>query len=239
MLIVPELHAVLINPPRTGSRALIKAIKTKHPHAFHLYSHREADGVPAGYDRFTRYGVFRHPLDRLQSLYNYIKNNISDRHEPNWLRANRDSTRQPFEEWLVNNEILFTDPYGRNGDINTFNPFYSVGMALPENRKSQYHYLRPDLGTILLDFNRLDFIAGIFDVKKELVQENASTGEKQPLVNGFARAHLQRFFAWDLAVHTYMTDCCGGPLIHGAELEYQFKERGLITPDVHTIAKEN
>ena len=80
MIIIPEKELVLITPPRTGSTSLSDQIAQKYPMSFRPYRHMEADGVPFGYDRWRRVGVFREPVARLWSVYHYCKSvAISDR----------------------------------------------------------------------------------------------------------------------------------------------------------------
>ncbi|MBL3684559.1 hypothetical protein F2981_16960 [Sinorhizobium meliloti] len=44
----------------------------KYPRSTLIYRHMEADGVPAGYDRWRKVGVVRHPVERLWSLYKFL-----------------------------------------------------------------------------------------------------------------------------------------------------------------------
>jgi hypothetical protein len=66
-------EARCILTPRTGTRALKRAIAERYPQSFMLYRHMEADGVPQGYDRWPKIGVVREPVARLWSLYKYLK----------------------------------------------------------------------------------------------------------------------------------------------------------------------
>lgn len=112
MILVPEIETVVILVPRTGTTALKNALLGKYPKALLLYRHMEADGVPRGYDRWRKVGVLRDPVARLWSLYKFLR---EMRQEPNWhpgfaARMNASATA-PFDQWLVENETVFTHPY--------------------------------------------------------------------------------------------------------------------------------
>lgn len=145
MIIIPEIETVVILVPRTGSGALRRAVAAKYPKSMLVYRHMEADGIPLGYDRWPRVGVVRNPLDRLWSLYKFLRN-FGGNHDPAFILAMHASVARPFDDWLLNNEIVFTSPYDRAG-LGRYWPGYSVRHPIPENRKSQFVYLRPDLGT--------------------------------------------------------------------------------------------
>ena len=61
MLLIPEIETVVVLVPRTGSGTLRRAIVQAYPKAMLIYRHMEADGVPAGYDRWSKVGVVRDP----------------------------------------------------------------------------------------------------------------------------------------------------------------------------------
>jgi hypothetical protein len=169
VIIIPEIETVVILVPRTGTKSLRLAIRAAYPQAFQLYRHMEADGVPLGYDRWRRLGVVRHPLDRLWSLYRYLKvmgspeggdNAQRDgrgKWDPAYVERQRRSSALPFDEWIVGNETVFTSPYDSAGA--RFWPGFTVRHSLPENRKSQFIYLRPDLGTEVWCFDALASLA--------------------------------------------------------------------------------
>ena len=120
MIIVPELETVVILTPRTGSKALRDALLSTYPRAFMLYRHMEADGVPVGYDRWRRVGVARHPVARLWSLYRYLGSIGEGREpdgtgkwEPSYVAAQRASVAMPFNDWFLENRLVFTSPIER------------------------------------------------------------------------------------------------------------------------------
>lgn len=194
MILIPEIQTVALLVPRTGSGSLRRAVVERYPQSMMIYRHMEADGIPAGYDRWRRIGVVRKPLDRLWSLYKFLKRFQGD-HDPAYIAAMRRQVARPFEEWLLGNETVFTSPYDSAG-LGRFWPGFTVRHALPENRKSQFLYLRPDLGTEIIRYDSLsDGIARELDVS--LGVQNVTDAEPPPPLGWAAREHLDCFFAWD------------------------------------------
>jgi hypothetical protein len=197
VIIIPEKKVVLITPPRTGSTLLKELVPKHYPRAFQPYRHMEADGVPHGYDRWPRIGVFRPPLFRLWSLYNWCKTLPgSNRGTPAWRRKVALSVNRGFEAWLLNNSVVFTDPYDSAGM--DFWPEYTVLHAIPENLKSLFHYLRPDLGTEVVT---LQGALDLLEISTERVINSAfDEGEAlaPPPVSGEVVLHLEMFHGWDL-----------------------------------------
>jgi hypothetical protein len=153
MILIPEIETVFIRVPRTGSRAFKDAILDRYPRAIEIYHHMEADGVPHGYDRWTKVGVLRNPAERLWSLYHYLSNPPAKAAQAWRQRMIASVGGKSFIEWLRTNETPFTNPYDSGGSLG-FDPIYAVMHSLPENRKSQYLYLRPDLGTQIYSYDR-------------------------------------------------------------------------------------
>lgn len=166
MILIPEIETVFIRVPRTGSRAFKEAILAEHPRAVEIYHHMEADGTPHGYDRWTKVGVVRNPAARLWSLYHYLSNPPAKAAEAWRRRMIASVAGKSFIEWLRTNETPFTNPYDSAGSLR-FDPLYAVLHNMPENRKSQYLYLRPDLGTAIYRYENpgemadLRYILGI------------------------------------------------------------------------------
>lgn len=196
MIIIPEIEMVVILVPRTGTGTLRRALAARYPKSFMLYRHMEADGVPTGYDRWKRVGCCRPPVARLWSLYKFLQNFDGD-HEPAYIQSVRSSVQRPFEDWLLNNEVPFTSPYDRSGG-GKFYPQYNVLHSMPENRKSQWLYLRPDLGTIVFPYAQRHLLAQALDVA-EPERHNATSDEPAPVLSPQATAYVERTFAWDLA----------------------------------------
>ncbi|PND22894.1 hypothetical protein CN934_03570 [Ensifer sp. MMN_5] len=193
MILVPELETVIILVPRTGSGSLRRAIAEGYPRSTLIYRHMEADGVPAGYDRWRKVGVVRHPVARLWSLYKFLRTFDGD-HDPAYIAAMRESVSMSFSDWIVDNRVPFTTPYDSAG-YNRFWPQYTVRHPLPENRKSQFMYLRPDLGTEIEQFSNLAAIEERFRIK--LPRHNVTRSEPLPELTSEALTHCHNHFAWD------------------------------------------
>lgn len=200
MIIVPEIETVVILTPRTGSGSLKRALLAAYPKAMPLYRHMEADGVPGGYDRWRRVGVVRQPVDRLWSLFKFIQTMVgqpeagSGKWEPAYVEAQRRSVNMPFSQWIVQNQVVFTSPYDSAG-LGRFWAGYTVRHSLPETRKSQFIYLRPDLGTEIYQFDLLHEVEHVLGVK--LPHHNTTQPSQQPELSTEALEHMQRVFAWD------------------------------------------
>ncbi|MDE4558430.1 hypothetical protein LOF24_10180 [Sinorhizobium meliloti SM11] len=190
---MPELETVIILVPRTGSGSLRRAIAEKYPRSTLIYRHMEADGVPAGYDRWRKVGVMRHPVARLWSLYKFLRTFDGD-HDPAYIAAMRESVSMSFSDWIVDNRVPFTTPYDSAG-YNRFWPQYTVRHPPPENRKSQFMYLRPDLGTEIEQFSNLAAIEERFCIK--LTRHNVTRIEPLPKLTSEAHTHCHKHFAWD------------------------------------------
>jgi hypothetical protein len=197
MIIVPELETVVILPPRTGSGSLKEALLATYPKAVMLYRHMEADGVPIGYDRWRKVGVVRNPIDRLHSMYRFIKfsggGSYADYPEL-WKRLQK-SVAGEFEDWLLNNEMVFTQGHDSAGR-GRYWPQFSTIHSLPENRKSQFIYLRPDLGTELLKFGDWGAIEGRLGV--QLGHKNGTGSYERPHLSPEAMRHIVAFHRWDV-----------------------------------------
>lgn len=197
MILIPEKQTVVILVPRTGSGTLRRAIMATHPKAMMVYRHMEADGVPAGYDRWRRVGIVRHPLARLWSLYKFLGDFGGD-HDPAYIAAMRASVQRPFEDWLLHNQTVFTSPYDSAGR-GRYWPVFTVRHPLPENRKSQFIYLRPDLGTEVFAYEDIDRLAGQIGVTLPAARHNGTEEYPPPVLSDEARAYMERMFAWDFA----------------------------------------
>lgn len=194
MIIVPELETVVILVPRTGSGSLYRSLLEKYPKAMMPYRHMEACGVPQGYDRYHKVGVVRHPLLRLWSLYKFL-HRMPGTHEADWTERQRQAVQRPFDDWILNNEIVFTSSFGDPRNTR-FYPRHTVRYALPENRKSQFVYLRPDLGTVVWPFEDLSVLSQRrFGV--QLGNENATEHQDMPRISAEAHSYMLRVFAWD------------------------------------------
>lgn len=194
MILIPEIETVVILVPRTGSGSLRRAIAARYPKAMQVYRHMEADGVPQGYDHWPKIGVIREPVERLWSLYKFLQN-LDGQHDPAYIASMRASVARPFDDWLIGNEVVFTSPYDSAGRGRFF-PQFTVRHPLPENRKSQFMYLRPDLGTDVVPYMRLAQLAARLDVT--LASVNTTSKDAPPPLSDGAREHINRLFAWDM-----------------------------------------
>lgn len=196
MIIIPEIEVVVITPPRTASTSLHKAIKANYPDAIGLYRHMEASGIPPGYDMWPKVGIVRDPLERLWSLYKYIQLKKSN------YRQQIEKTKGEFElpefsEWILTENIpLVTGFDYRERLIPHYFPYYSCLMTMPETRKSQWYYLRPDLGTKVIRFDRLGELEEYLDVI--LFKTNETDDSEIPELTEEADEHVRSFFSWDL-----------------------------------------
>lgn len=197
MILIPEIKTVIILVPRTGTRSLKRAIEERYPESILLYRHMEADGVPQGYDRWRKIGVARNPVDRLWSLFKYLKRFGLDwcaEHDETYTAKMRDSVAQPFENWLTHNELVFTSPYDSAG-LGRFYAPYTVRHPLPENRKSQFIYLRPDLGTEIVPYDHVGRLYAELEVNPPRL--NVTPDEPAPELSAEAQSYARQWFAWD------------------------------------------
>lgn len=197
MILIPEIETVVILTPRTGSGSLYREVAERYPRSMKLYRHMEADGVPAGYNDWRYIGVVREPVARLFSLYKFMKTMAGD-HDPDYLAGIHASVQCSFEDWLLNNETVFTTPDMPNG----FNPLYSVKHETPENRKTQWTTLRPDFGTQIFQFNKLHELAEELDLSLDRVNRRNTTyyTSEPPALSFEAIDHIHRYFEWDMEV---------------------------------------
>lgn len=200
MIIIPEIETVVILVPRTGTTALKKAVKDRYPESMLLYRHMEADGIPRGYERWRKVGVIREPTDRLISLYKYLKTfDGKGKHALEYVNKMNRSVDMPFDRWLIENEIVFTSPYDSSGRSKYY-PFYTVMHPLPENRKSQLMYLRPDLGTIIYRYDKdLGLLENDLEIKLDMKLNSSEYSCSLGLDNPeLAVEYIEKWFHYDL-----------------------------------------
>lgn len=198
MIIIPEIETVVIQPPRTGTSGLRNALLAKYPRAFSLYRHMERPGIPMGYEKWRVVCSFREPLERLYSLYCYMRApTISGKVRNAWCD-------RPFADWLTGSSEVFTSP-GSLADQN-YDPYYNaIHSDLAIARRSQFLWARPDLGNVTLLA-----LGGEYDHQcRELFdctvpeKVNTSSGFNVRSLSSFDAArvehHLDHFFAWDRA----------------------------------------
>lgn len=201
MIIVPEIETVFILVPRCASTSIRTAVLDTYESAMPVFRHMEADGVPHGYDRWDKVGIVRDPVYRLFSLYKYLHNlDPESSGYPDWTKRVKEQVEgKSFLEWLRTNESVFSSPY----DGNKYYPYYSVKHPLPENRKSQWEYLRPDLGTKVYPFT--DLAQFEKDYGLTLCRSNKSGGATRPDYSQELRDHIVRYFEWDIKMYNKLT----------------------------------
>jgi hypothetical protein len=193
MLIVPELNAVFLFVPRTGSDTLCLELMRKFPNAFLPYRHMEADGVPAGYENWRKVGFVRHPLARLWSLFKYCSiiadGGVVKVLEDEVKRVAASVVGKSFEDWVLYNEELYLPVC----DIPVLHQLHHV----PETRKSQFATLRPDLGTVVLKYQDLAKHMTAWGLDPS--QRNGATPcPKVPYMDKKLKRHMTRYFKWDM-----------------------------------------
>lgn len=199
MLIVPELHAIFIMPPRTGSDSLCLELMKAHPNAFLLYRHGEASLVPPGYENWRTVGFVRHPLARLWSLFKYcsIVGSIAEEGVAQALKAEIEVIRasvegKSFEDWILTNNVPLIP-------ADTRIPFLHQAEHIPENKRSQAQYLRPDLGTAILKFQDLRTHMAAWGLNPE-THSNASPHPEVPKVTRKVQRWLKKHCAWEMGL---------------------------------------
>lgn len=186
--------------PRTGSGTLYRELQRVYPKSMLLYRHMEADGVPHGYDRWQRVGFVRHPLMRLWSLHNYMRihKDGAATNDPVEAQRVRSQSETPFEDWMLRNNEPFTKAFNLSGS-GRYAPLLTRSHAAPENKLSQWDYLRPDLGTQVLKFENLHHHLAEWGLNPDASHNRISPQEpphSAEIVN-----HLWRFCKWDLEQH--------------------------------------
>jgi len=196
MILIPEIKKVVILVPKNASGTIKEAVKEKYPESMMVYRHMEADGVPHGYDNWERIGLVRHPIDRLWGLFNYLRAFDGD-HPEGYVLSQRESVNRTFSDWMLNNEIVFTAPYDRTYK-GLFYPKYTVLHSVPENRKSQFMYLRPDLGTKIFQFSDLPLFFDYLGLD-DVLNLNVSEKLGDPELSKEAAEYSEKVFSWDLS----------------------------------------
>lgn len=194
MLIIPERNAIFILPPRTGSTSLHYAIRDVYPLSMLLYRHAERDAVPPGFESFKVFGFVRHPLARMWSLYKFLCQ-LDPLKSADWAQGQvmtllESVQGKTFETWLLQNEELFLP--AASGHPGLYQRHY-----MPETAKSQWLYLRPDLGTEILPFSDLtNWMEHMGLPPRHLNQTTKRVAF--PALTKNVRKHLEAHMSWEL-----------------------------------------
>jgi len=217
MIIIPEIRTIVLQPPRTGTSTLRRALLDRYPHAMSLYRHMERDGIPAGYETWRMFCQVRHPFERLRSLYAYMRNfkptgAMTAAGQAVHARLKADTDRA-FVDWLERSTETFSNPRLPDGGID---PYGCVRTRLPIARKSLWHWARPDLGPVeFLPLENIRRIETLLDIR--MGRLNASDPLAEPLRRcPRVQAHLDRHFAWDLALYRRFAGHAARPASSGA-----------------------
>jgi hypothetical protein len=144
MLVIPELHKVVIMPPRSGSTALKAAVLSKYKEAFCPHRHGEVVMFnryhqPSWEYEWTFVYCLRDPVERLKSLWRYMQNVNPQRNPaaPSWWirQQNRDADR-PFSDWVMQSTSTFSAP-DNDQDV-----YHAVAFQMPAVHKSATQYLQ-------------------------------------------------------------------------------------------------
>lgn len=197
MIIIPERELIIINPPRTGSTTIRNTVRAHFEYAFMPYRHMEADGVPFGYERYRKVCVIRDPVDRLWSLYKFIRSLVAYRHSA-WQEANQYyAFKYEFNEWIIHNKAVFSCNYQPGHAL--MEARYTVRRPMPENVKSQREYAVPELGTDFVLFEDLDQF--LFDLVGVVPMHlNGTDSAVVPRLVGAAYSYVHHVFAWDYEI---------------------------------------
>lgn len=197
MLIIPEHNTILIFPPRTGSTTLHHAIRAAYPLSFLLYRHAERDAIPPGFEGFRVAGFVRHPLARMWSLYKFLCQ-LDPAGSASWAQASvmtllESVQGKTFEDWLLHNEELFLPML--SGHPGLYQRHY-----MPETAKSQWLYLRPDLGTDILNF--ADLPGWMESMGLSPLHSNKTTKRLAlPALSKNVLKHLEAHMSWELELN--------------------------------------
>lgn len=163
MIIVPELKAIVITPPRTGSTSLRTALLNRYQDAYSPHDHMEMIGAPAGFiDCYHQVVMVRHPVDRLYSMYQYMRTYESN-NNPEWIDSVRKDSDRSFSDWLLSSKHLFV-----TNNIGRPNPRYGQLKSTPAVQKSAVSgYGDPTRGftRTYLKLENVSKIEDTFDIK--------------------------------------------------------------------------
>lgn len=198
MLIIPEMHAVVITPPRTGSTAIRDAVFKTYRSAFSPYRHMERDGIPYGYGDYKVYCTFRDPLSRMQSLWRYFSDVSNERNPhapPLWIKRLNHMGKLEFSDWLTLCQEQFNEPFDDQGFMK--GPYVTKRVG-PITRKPVYDYARPDLGPVTIA--GVQTIASRLGMGDVLTRQNTTDPIARVELTNEARAFMNTWHGKDYAL---------------------------------------
>lgn len=207
MIIIPEIERVVILTPRTSSGTVRRLIAQTYPQSIALYRHMEADGVPDGYENWPRMGVVREPRERMWSMYKFLRHNIGGASRKDalangdlWLHEQVQSAQVSFRRWLLHRQVNFSTPHRPSAD-RSFAPFYTVKHSLPEQRKSQFITLRPDLGTLYYYFEHLPVFYKDLGLAVPAHATNKTPATQRPKFDEEMMHHMLTYHQWECELY--------------------------------------
>lgn len=193
MIIIPEIEKIVILTPKVATTSTKEAILKRYKHAMPLYRHMEASGVPLHYEKFQKVGMMMHPMKRLQSIYRFIhsfEDENAEKFNSDFCKLQLETVKKySFEEWCLYNKVEF---------VSNSNPYYSVMYRCPENLKSQWYYLRPDMGTEIFkldDENERHLFEKTLDIKLKTL--NKTNKKVDVSYSDDLVKEMKRFHTWD------------------------------------------
>lgn len=201
MIIIPEIETVLLQPPRTGTSSVKDAVLAHYPKAFAIYRHMEYAGIPAGYERWRVVSQVRDPLDRMKSLFQYMRNpEVRSGTDKEWLASVQKDTAQGFEHWLLHGRYVFANP--SPSPYTDFRPRYMVRYPFREQIKSQSLWAAP--ADEIIRYESL-----VEDARVSLnIDLGIHRGRSLPVDIEYTeecRRHMWRYHSWDMGLYY-----CGG-----------------------------
>lgn len=181
MIVIPELHKIVVMPPRSGSTALKAALLWKYEHAYAAFRHGEwnmtkhiwGPDVDHGY---TAVYPLRNPSDRLVSLWRYMQD-VSPTRNPRapqeWIDRVRMDASRPFSHWLHTSTELFNESRAQPND-GSQESYYCTFYNVPAARKDARYFLAGCPSFEVLRFGDNEDYRRILDINMPDV-DNAST----------------------------------------------------------------
>lgn len=105
-MITHDHKLIFIHVPKTGGRSVCEAFKQRFDHFTIAHYQREYPGL---FDKYWKFAIVRHPLDRMVSSYHYIKEHRRHIHEPIGLCDRKEMP--DFRYWMDYHIDNFKGPF--------------------------------------------------------------------------------------------------------------------------------